>query len=189
MSTVSSTLVGMQNTTALEQAKQTKAGDNSEISADMFLKLMLEQLKYQDPLDPVSNTEFLSQQATFSQLQELMELNTETTAGNSVQQALNLVGKEVTINDPDKEGGIIKGIVTEASFDEETPTIMVNDKKYPITSVVKVAQVTEAQTEAIKQNTENINSIKDTLSGLTDKFSGLSESVGSISVKLQEYLN
>ena len=107
MSTVSSALVNMQNTTAMEQAKQSRTGDNTEITADMFLKLMMEQLKYQDPLDPVSNTEFLSQQATFSQLQELMELNSETTAGNSVQQALNLVGKEVTIKDPDKEGGII----------------------------------------------------------------------------------
>ena len=60
MSTVSSALVNMQNTTAMEQAKQTKTGDNTEITSDMFLKLMMEQLKYQDPLDPVSNTEFLS---------------------------------------------------------------------------------------------------------------------------------
>ncbi len=188
MSTVSSALVNMQNTTAMEQAKQTRAGDNTEITADMFLKLMMEQLKYQDPLDPVSNTEFLSQQATFSQLQELMELNSETTAGNSVQQALNLVGKEVTIKDPDKEGGIITGVVQEASFDEDTPTIMVGDKKYPITSVVKVAQI-DAESEATKQNTENINSIKETLAGLTGNFTNLSETVGTISNKLQEYLN
>ena len=117
-----------------------------------------------------------------------MELNSETTSGNSVQQALNLVGKEVTIKDPDNAGKTITGIVQEASFDEETPTIMVGDKKYPITSVVKVAQV-DAESEATKQNTENINSIKETLAGLTGNFTNLSETVGTISNKLQEYLN
>ena len=84
-----------------------KKGNNSEVTSDMFLKLMLEQLQYQDPLNPVSNTEFLSQQAMFTQLEKIMDIDSEVSSSNAIQQTLSLVGKEVTITDPDNKNKTI----------------------------------------------------------------------------------
>ncbi len=135
----SSELVNMQNATAkTEIAKADKNTNNSEVSSDMFLKLMLEQLQYQDPLDPVSNTEFLSQQAMFTQLEQLMDLSTEVSSSNAVQQTLSLVGKEVTITDPDNSKKTITGVVESANFTTDEPTITINGKDYPLELVQNV---------------------------------------------------
>src|SRR5690554_7537 len=49
--------------------------ENSTLDKDAFMKLMIEQLKYQDPLDPMDNTEFSAQLAQFSSLEQLSNLN------------------------------------------------------------------------------------------------------------------
>jgi flagellar basal-body rod modification protein FlgD len=86
---------------------QTAASSNSVLGKDDFLKLLLTQLKNQDPLNPTDGTEFASQLAQFSSLEQLTNLN------DAIQQSLtnnsyltqsinnslasNLVGKNVTV--------------------------------------------------------------------------------------------
>jgi flagellar basal-body rod modification protein FlgD len=77
--------------------------DNQEMGRDAFLKLLVAQLKYQDPLEPTENVEFISQLTEFSSLEQTMITNdmlAELTMATSAQlssQALNLVGKDVLI--------------------------------------------------------------------------------------------
>ena len=47
---------------------------NSSLDKDAFLQLLVAQMKYQDPLEPTSNTEYISQLATFSELEEMQNL-------------------------------------------------------------------------------------------------------------------
>jgi flagellar basal-body rod modification protein FlgD len=67
----------------------------------MFLNLLCAQLQYQDPLNPVENTEFASQLAQFSSLSELTDMNTSINNMSTVQnsmnsmQALSFIGKQV----------------------------------------------------------------------------------------------
>lgn len=66
---------------------------NSSLDKEAFLQLLVAQMKYQDPLEPTSNTEYISQLATFSSLEEMQNLNSTMEA----TQAANLVGKQVII--------------------------------------------------------------------------------------------
>ena len=56
--------------------QQTVGNGKGEMGQADFLRLMTEQLKNQDPLKPLSNTEFLGQLAQFSTVQGIQELNT-----------------------------------------------------------------------------------------------------------------
>ena len=48
--------------------------NKSSLGKDAFLQLLVAQMKYQDPLEPTSNTEYISQLATFSELEEMQNL-------------------------------------------------------------------------------------------------------------------
>lgn len=69
----------------------TTKSSNSALDKEAFLQLLVAQMKYQDPLEPTSNTEYISQLATFSSLEEMQNLNSTMEAN----QATNLVGKTV----------------------------------------------------------------------------------------------
>jgi len=74
---------------------------NQIMGKDDFLKLLVNQLKYQDPINPMGNTEFASQLAQFSQLESLQQLNTSAENQLVLDQSLNnsfminLIGKDV----------------------------------------------------------------------------------------------
>lgn len=74
--------------TSLNESKETK---NNEMDSDAFLTLLVAEMKNQDPLEPTSNTEWVSQYATFTQVSELQEIGT---AMDSVK-AQDLVGEYV----------------------------------------------------------------------------------------------
>jgi Flagellar hook capping protein len=70
-----------------------KKSSGSTLGKDSFLQLLVTQMKYQDPLNPSSNTEYVAQLAQFSQLEQLQNMSTSET--NS--QAFGLVGKNVIL--------------------------------------------------------------------------------------------
>jgi flagellar basal-body rod modification protein FlgD len=67
------------------------------VSKDEFLNLLVTQMQYQDPLNPMDNTQFIGQMAQFSALEHMSNLNTSFNA----TRGMNLVGKYV-------EGKIVK---------------------------------------------------------------------------------
>lgn len=77
MSTVSATNGSSQTQNAL--STMTNAGGIAP-TEDTFLKLLVSQLKNQDPLNPADSTQFVGQLAQFSSLEQLIHINTSTTA-------------------------------------------------------------------------------------------------------------
>jgi flagellar basal-body rod modification protein FlgD len=85
----------------IQQTKSaTKETSKNELGKDAFLQLLTTQMKYQDPLNPNTDTEYIAQLATFSQLEQLQNLSSVTT--NS--QAFSLVGKSVIIKAENQTG-------------------------------------------------------------------------------------
>jgi flagellar basal-body rod modification protein FlgD len=114
-----------------------KDGSNSTVDTDMFLKLLVAQLKYQDPLEPQKDTAFVTQMAQMTSLQEMQSMN--ATLKNS--QAYDMVGKEVFAEVLDSKTGIVTqyfGVVDSVLIKESIPYIVVGQN---IISVSDVKQV------------------------------------------------
>ena len=76
-------------------------GGMNGVDKDTFLQLLVAQMKYQDPLQPTSNTEYISQYATFSQVEQMQNM-----AGTmELSRASQLVGQEVWIKTTTSTGG------------------------------------------------------------------------------------
>ena len=107
--------VNNEYTAAVNQ--QTK-GKGSELDKDSFLLLMVTQMKNQDPLNPMDDTQYVSQLAQYSSLEQLMNLNdgmsslTDATNNQQMLNATSYIGKEVGItgNSIGKttENGVVK---------------------------------------------------------------------------------
>ena len=138
-------LLNLQNATAQQKlAEKEASGPSQELDQDAFLMLMMEQLKNQDPLNPMDNSQMLAQQAQFTQISELQKMNETLTTSNMIMQATSLVGKEVTLVDPDDSTKTITGTVTSANFTSSYATVTVNGEEYPLGLVVNVADGTTA---------------------------------------------
>lgn len=129
------------NATAQYQASQPKAtGAAQQLTSNDFLNLMMKQLQAQDPLNPTDNSQFIAQQAQFTQVSTLQEMSKNQATNNSIMQTLTLVGKDVVLTDPADPKKTISGTVSGANFDASGAAIEVNGKSYPITLVQSVKE-------------------------------------------------
>mgnify|MGYP002514593912 CR=1 FL=1 len=72
----------------------TQASNSAEsMDKEAFLQLLVAQMKYQDPLQPTSNTEYISQYAQFSQVESLQNMS----SGMDLQRASGMVGQTVYV--------------------------------------------------------------------------------------------
>ena len=105
----------------------------------MFLQLLVAQLRYQDPTSPADTSQFLSQNAQFTALEKMQSVADQTGAllGASLAfGASSLVGRSVTytLDDGTQGTGIVKGV----QFGASGPTLDVNGTSVPIANVVTV---------------------------------------------------
>lgn len=155
-SSIQNQITNMQSYTNMMKAAETAAnGASSELDQDAFLLLMMEQLKYQDPLEPVGNTEFLAQQAAFTQVSELQKLNDALNTSSQVTQACTLMGKNVTLLNPDDTSQTIEGEVTAVTFTGGAAQIVVNGKEYPLGLVMGISET--SSTTGSDESTNNTN--------------------------------
>lgn len=96
---------------------------NNILDQSEFIQLFVDQLRYQDPLEPVDNREFLAQLATFSNVQQNAD-NGSLLEGiatvSSVNQGVSLLGRTVQAS---TTVGVIVGEVTQVDFSSEGPRL------------------------------------------------------------------
>ena len=86
-------------------ASQEASGKNSALGKDQFLKLFVAQLQHQDPMNPMSDMDFMGQMASFSTLEQVSNMASENTriAQNlASSNAVGLIGRTVTWQGADK---------------------------------------------------------------------------------------
>jgi flagellar basal-body rod modification protein FlgD len=114
-----------------------KSGGN--LDKDDFLKILITQLKYQDPSDPMKDKEFIAQMAQFSSLEQITNMTSEfkKMAGMLAgAQAVGLIGKTVQIVQGEN---VIQGRV-EAVRGMDFPTVLINGKYYDYSDIESVRE-------------------------------------------------
>lgn len=112
-------------------AKDASSKASSTLDKDAFLQLLVTQMKYQDPLEPTDNTEYVSQLATFSTLEEMQNM----TSSLSMTRATSLVGQYVTVKVTNETTGITSltgGKVDYVSIENNKAFLNINGEKYSI---------------------------------------------------------
>lgn len=95
------------------------------LGMDDFLKILLTQLTFQDPLKPMDNQEFMAQMAQFTALEQSQQLNSKLDALLSTQAALQSVGLLGRTVDVATETGTVTGTVASLSLAGDSPSISV----------------------------------------------------------------
>lgn len=111
--------------------KQPKKYGTDALGKDAFMTLLVTQMQNQDPLNPSSDTEFISQLAQFSSLEQMENLNSTLTN----QNAFALVGKNVIINVGQSEGKVtntVAGYVQYVEIKDGKAYLAINDETYSV---------------------------------------------------------
>jgi len=151
----------------------TTKANASSLDKDAFLKLLVTQLRYQDPLKPMEDKEFISQMANFSALEQMQNLNKgfETLASNindnllpalMIQQSSNLVGREISYQDPDsEEEKIIKGTVESVVFKNGNIYCVIAGKEIDMTYLSGIGDRAASSNQQLDQLLGRINDLID----------------------------
>jgi flagellar basal-body rod modification protein FlgD len=128
-------------------------GNTGELQ-DQFMKIMLTQLRYQDPMEPLKEQEFLAQMAQFSSATQIGELNRTVQAtlqyligarsSESLLSAANLIGKTFMAEVQD---GVIEGVVESVCYHSGYLMVKSGEDLVPIESLVYVGAAPEPSPE------------------------------------------
>jgi flagellar basal-body rod modification protein FlgD len=122
----------------------TSTPKSKELDQDTFLKLLVAQMKYQDPSNPADSTQFLAQTAQFTQVEKLGQIADAQASMLSAQLmvgASNLVGRTVTYLDA--AGAEQTGVVKSATLGGSDPTLRVGFTDVQLSKVKEVREAAE----------------------------------------------
>ncbi|MEO5323406.1 flagellar hook assembly protein FlgD [Mesorhizobium sp. CC13] len=103
------------------------AASKAQVDYNSFLKLLVAQMKNQDPTKPMDSTEYVAQLATFSQVEQSVQMNSrldQILQGSALAQADALIGRTVTSPD-----GKTSGVVAEVRLFKDGVVAVLTDGK------------------------------------------------------------
>lgn len=125
---------------AISSSAATNLQANS-LGMEDFLKILLTQLTYQDPLKPMDNQQFMAQMAQFTSLEQTQQLNSklETLITNQAAlQSVGLIGRTVDIT---VSGSTLTGTVSALSLSGDSPLITVRTSAGATLSNISLSQL------------------------------------------------
>lgn len=139
---------------------------NESLNMQDFLNLLVAQMTNQDSMNPMDNTEFISQMAQFSSLQAMSDLTEMAMQG----QATSLIGKNVVVADYDNMGQMIiqEGIVQKVTIFGGETKLYVNDTEYSYSNVMEIKEA-EKQVEE-DPVLEMLGDIKEEINNLNESY-------------------
>jgi len=127
----------------IEPSSSTTNTDNiteNSLDKNAFLRLLVTQLKHQDPMDPVENHEFVAQMAQFTTLEQMQNLNEKFESImllDLAAQSASLLGKQVETVNP-ATGEPIVGTVSSIKLVDGEPMLIIGDDEVPLTDIMQI---------------------------------------------------
>jgi flagellar basal-body rod modification protein FlgD len=134
---------GVNNNKTLEEiidstTKRAQERKTGELGKDDFLNLLITQLRYQDPMNPVDDKEFIGQMAQFSTLEQMQNMN----GSISSTKAFGMIGKHISANivdDATLEIEFVEGLVESVKMEGGKTFVIVNGHDVPVERVISVS--------------------------------------------------
>lgn len=134
--------VSVSNTNRSSTGSNTLGNETTQTLQDQFMQILTTQLRYQDPMEPLKEQEFLTQMAQFSSATQIGELNETVTtalewmmtsqANQNLLSAARLIGNTFKA-EVDEE--IVEGVIESVCFDAGRITVKSGDNLIPIESL------------------------------------------------------
>ncbi|EGA89022.1 flagellar basal body rod modification protein [Planococcus donghaensis MPA1U2] len=128
---------------ATASASATKEEPTNALGQDAFLKILVTQMKHQDPMEPLKDTEFIGQMAQFTSLEQLTNLNKTMTqfvsnqGSSSLADYAHLIGTSVKWESETGSGeGMVKALSSKNG--ELLAELEGSDTKVPIASIIHI---------------------------------------------------
>jgi flagellar basal-body rod modification protein FlgD len=123
----SSTPIGDTTTSTAQET-----GTASLLQPNTFLNLLVDELKFQNPLDPTNSSDFMNQIAELSRVEQLQTVSTSS----EISEAAGLIGQSVS--GVDASGSLITGTVTGVTSGANGPTLDVDGESVGLSSVQQI---------------------------------------------------
>lgn len=126
-------------TESQKSLKKQQTAEKNSMDKDAFLQLLVAQMQYQDPLEPTSNTEFVSQYAQFSQVEQMQNM----AATSELARATSLVGDYVYVKTTGSDGepNYVYGKVDYVAFENNKAYVSIEESLYSIDDVDTVVDL------------------------------------------------
>ena len=176
------------NGTTAASAAATAAKDGSTLDKQAFLQLLVAQMKYQDPLEPTDNTEYVAQLAQFSSLEAMNNMSESM----DLQRATALVGKTVTVVSTNETTGVtteVTGTVDYVTHSGSKTFLTIDGNQYNVDDVKQVWDDTYIEADTVAStwratynllpkadslDASNVGEFKDSIQTLLTVFNSMS---------------
>jgi flagellar basal-body rod modification protein FlgD len=131
-----------QTAQAAANSNSTSGGGFNNLTTADFMQMLIAELENQDPTNPMSNEDLMTQLATMSQLQSTQDLDSALTANTTNQQlsiASSFIGANIT--GTDSNNNAVNGVVTQALLQNGAAYVAVGNTLVPLANVTGVAPV------------------------------------------------
>lgn len=115
-------------------SKTSNTKKSNTLNMENFLSLLVAEMQNQDPLEPTSNSDYMAQMATFSQVEATSEMNERVLS----QTASNLIGKAVIVKTDTNSTGYAGGIVNGWQEIDGIVYLGINGNLYDINDIDQV---------------------------------------------------
>lgn len=170
-----------------DKAAEKKAESmGSNLGYDQFLQLLCAEMQYQDPLEPTSNTDYVAQLATFSQLEATLGM--QSTEENSM--ANSLVGKQVILKVESETTGkttYVEGKVDYVMYENGETYLSVNDGLYSLDTLDTVADPDYYDAAALSKTFTGMLSVLPDVDYITSAYAGAVQEVRDLYEGMTSY--
>lgn len=139
MSSVSGTNTPISVEDAQKTTSTTKTTDASKLDSSSFLTLLMAQLSHQDPMNPMDDSQIMTQMVQMNSVQEMENMNTslkELQYSSQLLSSAAFIGRTVAYQVD--EDTVSSGTVTCVTVDEGTVNVTIDDVNVPLSDIIGI---------------------------------------------------